>query len=122
MNKDIYMGIGIVAAVVAWTQRDNIKNILGSESVFNAHVDPAADAQVARNFGTVNLVSTERNIMAGQAVGQTLNYSGMGLSPEAVGATNGLSQIFDLSAYAATMRSTDPVWGQNYPGRAIGQD
>jgi hypothetical protein len=122
MNKDIYMGIGIVAAVVAWTQRDNIKNILGSESVFNAHVDPAADAQVARNFGTVNLVSTERNIMAGQAVGQTLNYSGMGLSPEAVGATNGLGQIFDLSAYAATMRSTDPVWGQNYPGRAIGQD
>jgi len=122
MNKDIYMGIGIIAAVVAWTQRDNIKNILGSESVFNAHVDPAADAQVARNFGTVNLVSTERNIMAGQAVGQTLNYSGMGLSPEAVGATNGLSQIFDLSAYAATMRSTDPVWGQNYPGRAIGQD
>ena len=122
MNKDIYMGIGIVAAVVAWTQRDNIKNILGSESVFNAHVDPAADAQVARNFGTVNLVSTERNIMAGQAVGQTLNYSGMGLSPEAVGATNGLSQIFDLSAYAATMRTTEPVWGQNYPGRAIGQD
>ena len=75
-----------------------------------------------KRFGTVNLVSTERNIMAGQAVGQTLNYSGMGLSPEQVGATNGLSQIFDLSAYAATMRTTEPVWGQNYPGRAIGQD
>lgn len=121
MNKDIYIGIGIVAAVVAWTQRETLLKSVKSVG-FNAYVDPAADAQVARNFGTVNLVSTERNIMAGQAVGQTLNYSGMGISPEQVGATNGLGQIFDLSAYAATMRSTEPVWGQNYPGRAIGQN
>jgi hypothetical protein len=121
MNNNVKIGFGILTAVAVWTQRDKLKEVLGG-SVFNAHVDPAADAQVARNFGTVNLVSTERNIMAGQAVGQTLNYSGMGLSPEVVGATNGLGQIFDLSAYAATMRSTDPVWGQNYPGRAIGQD
>jgi hypothetical protein len=27
-----------------------------------------------------------------------------------------------LNFYAATMRSTDPIWGQNYPGRAIGQE
>jgi len=121
MNNNVKIGFGILTAVAVWTQRDKLKEVLGG-SVFNAHVDPAADAQVARNFGTVNLVSTERNIMAGQAVGQTLNYSGMGLSPEQVGATNGLSQIFDLSAYAATMRTTEPVWGQNYPGRAIGQD
>ena len=121
MNDNMKIGFGILTAVVVWTQRETPKKVFGSDS-FNAHVDPAADAQVARNFGTVNLVSTERNIMAGQAVGQTLNYSGMNLSPEAVAATNGLSQIFDLSAYAATMRSTDPLWGQNYPGRAIGQE
>ncbi len=122
MNNNMKIGFGILTAVAVWTQRDTIKQLISGSEVKNAHVDPAADAQVARNFGTVNLVSTERNIMAGQAVGQTLNYSGMNLSPQQVGATNGLSQIFDLSAYAATMRSTDPVWGQNYPGRAIGQD
>jgi hypothetical protein len=115
MNKNLLIGAGLLA-VAAYYFRDNLSG------VFEAHVDPAADARVARNFGTVNLVSTERNIMAGQAVGQTLNYSGMGITPQMVDSQNGLGQAFDLSAYAATMRSTDPIWGQNYPGRAVGQE
>lgn len=117
MNRKLMIGAGLLA-VAAYYFRDNLGETLG----FEAHVDPAADAGVARNFGTVELVSTERNIMAGQAVGQTMNYSGMGITPQMVDSQNGLGQIFDLSAYAATMRSTDPMWGQNYPGRAIGQE
>lgn len=120
MNRNLMIGAGLLA-VAAYYFRDNLSGISKTLG-FEAHVDPAADARVARNFGTVNLVSTERNIMAGQAVGQTLNYSGMGITPQMVDSKNGLGQIFDLSAYAATMRSTEPVWGQNYPGRAIGQD
>ena len=55
--------------------------------------------------------------MAGQAVGQTINYNSWANT-----ASNGLSQVMDLSVYAATMRATDPVWAQNYPGRAVGQE
>ncbi len=119
MNRNLIIGAGLLA--VAYYFRDNLSGVSKSLG-FEAHVNPAADAAVARNFGTVELVSTERNIMAGQAVGQTMNYSGMGITPQMVNSKNGLGQVFDLSAYAATMRSTDPIWGQNYPGRAVGQE
>jgi len=116
MNRKLMIGAGLLAVAVYYF-REQLPSV-----GFEAHVDPSAEAKVARNFGTVNLVSTERNIMAGQAVGQTLNYSGMGITPQMVDSQNGLGQVFDLSAYAATMRSTDPIWGQNYPGRAVGQE
>jgi len=46
----------------------------------------------------------------------------MGITPASLQSSNGIGQILDLNVYAATMRSTDPIWGQNYPGRAIGQE
>ena len=88
-----------------------------------AHVAPSQDQFVARNWGTIERVSTERNILAGQAVGQTMNYNGMGANPPfGLQSSNGIGQVMDLNVYAATMRSTDPIFAQNYPGRAVGQE
>ena len=117
MKQVITIGAVIGGLYLAYKNRD-----MWMSETFNAHVSPSQDQFVARNWGTIERVSTERNIMAGQAVGQTINYNGMGITPATVGATNGIGQVMDLSVYAATKRSTDPIWGQNYPGRAIGQE
>ena len=110
-NKIMYAGIFAVAAILGYRYTQKAET-------FDAHVSPfQEETQVARNWGTIERVATERNIMAGQAVGQTINYNSWANT-----ASNGLSQVMDLSVYAATMRSTDPVWAQNYPGRAVGQE
>ena len=114
--------IGIIGVVAGALYLAYENRAMFMSETFNAHVSPSQDQFVARNWGTIERVSTERNIMAGQAVGQTINYNGMGITPATVGSTNGIGQVMDLSVYAATRRSTDPIWGQNYPGRALGQE
>ena len=105
--------LALTAAVVAFGARAGYRTavkVMGAEAgsprtvVKNAHVDPQADADVARNFGSRARISTERNIMAGQAVGQTMNYIGGFDDPWAVlrGAT------------------TNETVGQNFAGRAVG--
>lgn len=104
--------LALTAAVVAFGARAGYKaavKVMGAEAgsaklVRNAHVDPQASSDVARNFGSRARISTERNIMAGQAVGQTMNYIGGFDDPWAVlrGAT------------------TNDTVGQNFAGRAVG--
>jgi hypothetical protein len=83
--------------------------VMGAEAgsprlVRNAHVDPQADAQVARNFGSRARISTERGIMAGQAVGQTMSYIG------------GFNDEWAVLRGATTNEAV----GQNFGGRAVG--
>ena len=117
MKTGNYLTIGVAIAGVIYIFQE-----LAKKETKEASVSPSQEQFVARNWGTVERVSTERNILGGQAVGQTLNYNGMGITPAGLQSSNGIGQILDLNVYAATMRSTDPIWGQNYPGRAIGQE
>lgn len=86
------------------------------EEIKEAHVEPQRQAAIARDWGTVPRVSTQRNIMAGQAVGQTIDYtlpvgqSGQGSDPVSS----------DWTAYSYTLMTTEPTFGQNYFGRAVG--
>ncbi len=112
--------IGVTAAAVAFGARAGYKwakESFGSEGRFEAHVDPVADKRVARNYGTIPRIAAERNIMAGQALGQTIDYSG---GVEELGAGDSMDP--NLSAYAAVLRGSDPAFGQNYGGRAVGQE
>ena len=113
-----FLGIGLALAGAIFIFQELKKKNETKE----ASVSPSQEQFVACNWGTVERVSTERNILGGQAVGQTLNYNGMGITPAGLQSSNGIGQILDLNVYSATMRSTDPIWGQNYPGRAIGQE
>ena len=117
MKTGNFLAIGVAIAGVVYIFQE-----LAKKETKEAHVSPSQEQFVARNWGTIERVSTERNILAGQAVRQTLNYNGMGITPAGLQSSNGIGQVLDLNVYAATMRSTDPIWGQNYPGRAIGQE
>ena len=117
MKTGNFFAIGVAIAGVVYIFQE-----LSKKETKEAHVSPSQEQFVARNWGTIERVSTERNILAGQAVGQTLNYNGMGITPAGLQSSNGIGQVLDLNVYAATMRSTDPLWAQNYPGRAIGQE
>lgn len=105
--------LALTAAVVAFGARAGYKaavKVMGAEAgsprkvVKHAHVDPQADADVARNFGSRARISTERGIQAGMAVGQTMSYIGGFDDPWAV-------------LRGATVNSTV---GQNFGGYAVG--
>lgn len=105
--------LALTAAVVAFGARAGYKaavKVMGAEAgsprtvVRNAHVDPQASSDVARNFGSRARISTERGLQAGMAVGQTMSYIGGFDDPWAVlrGAT------------------VNGVVGQNFGGYAVG--
>ena len=86
------------------------------EEVKEAHVEPQRQAAIARDWGSVPRVSTQRNILAGQAVGQTIDYTlPVGQSPQG---NDPISS--DWTAYSYTLMTTEPTFGQNYFGRALG--
>jgi hypothetical protein len=86
------------------------------EEVKEAHVEPQRQAAIARDWGTVPRVSTQRNILAGQAIGQTIDYTlPVGQSPQGNDPINS-----DWTAYSYTLMTTEPIFGQNYFGRAVG--
>jgi len=86
------------------------------EETKEAHVEPQRQAAIARDWGTVPRVSTQRNIMAGQAVGQTIDYTlPVGQSGQGSDPVNS-----DWTAYSYTLMTTEPIFGQNYFGRAVG--
>jgi len=105
--------LALTAAVVAFGARAGYKTavrVMGAEAgsartlVRNAHVDPQASSDVARNFGSRARISTERNLMAGRNVGQTMNYVG----------------AFD-DPWATLRGSTvNGTVGQNFGGCAVG--
>jgi len=114
IERALLIGAVVFAGWIGWNY--------WNKEIKEAHVVPSQQQFVARNWGTIERVSTERNILAGQAVGQTMNYNGMGNTPAGLVASNGIGQVMDLSVFAATMRSTTPIWAQNYAGRAVGQE
>ncbi len=84
---------------------------------FGAEYTPASaslkEQGVAQNDGIIQRVATERGIMNGQAVGQTVNLSN----------DTPYGKIMygpDLSNYAMTLATTLPEFGQNYSGSAVG--
>jgi hypothetical protein len=102
----------LTAAVIAFGARAGYRaavKVMGADTgsakvVREAHVDRPAAAHVARNFGSRERISTERGIMAGQAVGQTMSYIG------------GFDDTW------AVLRGTtiNDTVGQNFAGRAVG--
>lgn len=82
--------------------------------VKEAHVEPARQAAIARDWGTVPRVSTERNILAGQALGQTIDYT------IPVGQFTSSPVNENWTAYSYMLMTTEPTFGQNYFGRATG--
>lgn len=89
---------------------------IGKKS-FGADHTPASatlrEQGVVQNDGIIQRVATERGILNGQAVGQTVNLSN--LTP--------YGKIMygpDLSAYIMTLSTTLPEFGQNYSGSAVG--
>lgn len=105
--------IGILAAVVVGSKLI-LNRYTPDEEVKEAHVEPARQAALARNWGSIERVSTERNIMAGRALGQTIDYN----TP--VGQENADAVNENWTAYSYTLMTTEPTFAQNYFGRAIG--
>jgi len=88
-----------------------------AQKTFGAEHTPASaslqEQGVAQNDGIIQRVATERGIMNGQAVGQTVNLSN----------ETPYGKIMygpDLSNYAMTLATTLPEFGQNYTGSAVG--
>lgn len=79
-----------------------------------AHVEPLREGQITRDWGSIPMVSTERGIMGGQAVGQNVNYT------YPVGQQSGDVVNQSWTAYSYTLMTTSPTYGQNYFGRALG--
>jgi hypothetical protein len=111
--------LSLVGFVVAFGVRGGWKiaqEVMGAENVKEAHT-PAQESLdawgVVNNSGDIQRVSTQRGIINGQAVGQTLNLGNIGPYEKMV---NGP----DLSSYSMTLSTTYPEFGQNYGGSAVG--
>ena len=120
--KDTVFNLGalaLVGFVVAFAARAGYKlsqEILGAEDIKEAHTPAAQSLQewgVVQNTGDIQRIASETGINAGQAVGQTVNLGNIGPYEK-------LSCGPDLSAYAMTMATTLPEFGQNYGGLAVG--
>ena len=79
-----------------------------------AHVQPLREEQMTREWGSIPLVSTERGLLGGQAVGQNINYT------YPVGQQSGDVVNQSWTAYSYSLMTTSPTYGQNYFGRALG--
>ncbi len=82
--------------------------------VKEAHVEPARQDAIARDWGTIPRISTERNILAGQAVGQTRDYT------IPIGQFTSSPVNEDWTAYSYMLMTTEPTFGQDCLGRATG--
>jgi hypothetical protein len=120
--KDFAFNLGalsLVGFVVAFGVRGGWKiaqEVMGAENVKEAHTPAPESLQawgVVNNSGDIQRVSTQRGIINGQAVGQTLNLGNIGPYEKMV---NGP----DLSSYSMTLSTTYPEFGQNYGGSAVG--
>ena len=112
----LLIGGFLLNRMTAVEDSDEPEETEGDEEVKEAHVEPARQAAIARDWGTVPRVSTERNILAGQAVGQTIDYTlPVGQSPQGTDPINA-----NWTAYSYTLMTTEPTFGQNYFGRATG--
>ena len=79
-----------------------------------AHVEPLREGQITREWGSIPMVSTERGLLGGQAVGQNINYT------YPVGQQSGDVVNQSWTSYSYSLMTTSPTYGQNYFGRALG--
>lgn len=116
MALPILAGIAVGVFYLNRTSPDSEEPEEPEEEVKEAHVEPQRQAGIVRDWGSVPRVSTQRNILAGQAVGQTIDYTlPVGQSGQGSDPVNS-----DWTAYSYTLMTTEPTFGQNYFGRAIG--
>ena len=116
MALPILAGVAVGVFYLNRTSPDSEEPEEPEEEVKEAHVEPQRQAGIARDWGSVPRVSTQRNILAGQAVGQTIDYTlPVGQSPQG---NDPISS--DWTAYSYTLMTTEPTFGQNYFGRALG--
>ena len=87
-----------------------------TEETKEAHTENGKE-HLVNNWGTIPVIGTDRGIMGGQAVGQNVNYT------YPVGQTsNNVEDTVrsDWTAYSYTLMTTEPIFGANYFGRAVG--
>jgi hypothetical protein len=108
--------------VGGWFAGKWIKNSMTSveepveEETKEAHTD-TGQSQLVNNWGTLPVIGTDRGLMGGQAVGQNVNYN----YPVGQQGNNGEDTVrSDWTAYSYTLMTTEPIFGSNYFGRAIG--
>tara|TARA_B100000683_G_scaffold55937_1_gene53518 strand:+ start:956 stop:1330 length:375 start_codon:yes stop_codon:yes gene_type:complete len=113
--------IGIPIALVTLVVGSYIKGKMNdsseaTEETKESHAESGQEHLVT-NWGTIPVVGTDRGIMGGQAVGQNVNYT------YPVGQTsNNVEDTVrsDWTAYSYTLMTTEPIFGANYFGRAVG--
>ncbi|HIK68019.1 MAG TPA: hypothetical protein EYF95_08635 [Flavobacteriales bacterium] len=87
-----------------------------TEETKEAHTD-TGQPQLVNNWGTIPVIGTDRGLMGGQAVGQNVNYT----YPVGQQGNNGEDTVrSDWTAYSYTLMTTEPIFGSNYFGRAVG--
>ena len=113
--------IGIPIALVTLVVGSYIKGRMNdsseaTEETKEAHTENGKE-HLVNNWGTIPVIGTDRGIMGGQAVGQNVNYT------YPVGQTsNNVEDTVrsDWTAYSYTLMTTEPIFGANYFGRAVG--
>ena len=113
--------IGIPIALVTLVVGSYIKGRMNNsseatEETKEAHTETGKE-HLVNNWGTIPVIGTDRGIMGGQAVGQNVNYT------YPVGQTsNNVEDTVrsDWTAYSYTLMTTEPIFGANYFGRAVG--
>ena len=113
--------IGIPIALVTLVVGSYIKGRMNdsseaTEETKEAHTETGKE-HLVNNWGTIPVICTDRGIMGGQAVGQNVNYT------YPVGQTsNNVEDTVrsDWTAYSYTLMTTEPIFGANYFGRAVG--
>ena len=113
--------IGIPIALVTLVVGSYIKGKMNdsseaTEETKESHAESGQE-HLVNNWGTIPVVGTDRGIMGGQAVGQNVNYT------YPVGQTsNNVEDTVrsDWTAYSYTLMTTEPIFGANYFGRAVG--
>tara|TARA_B100000073_G_C23724855_1_gene568928 strand:+ start:453 stop:827 length:375 start_codon:yes stop_codon:yes gene_type:complete len=113
--------IGIPIALVTLVVGSYIKGRMNdsseaTEETKEAHTETGKE-HLVNNWGTIPVIGTDRGIMGGQAVGQNVNYT------YPVGQTsNNVEDTVrsDWTAYSYTLMTTEPIFGANYFGRAVG--
>jgi len=115
------VGVGVIA-LGGWYLRPWFENLMTVESVpedteeKEAHTD-TGQSHLVNNWGTLPVIGTDRGLMGGQAVGQNVNYN----YPVGQQGNNGEDTVrSDWTAYSYTLMTTEPIFGSNYFGRAIG--
>ena len=118
-NQTIWLIGGLAVAgwfASQWLKKSMTPDETPDEETKEAHTETGKD-HLVNNWGTLPVIGTDRGLMGGQAVGQNVNYT----YPVGQQANNGEDTVrSDWTAYSYTLMTTEPIFGSNYFGRAVG--